>query len=75
MDNPLSSLLANLFLDNLEDNYIFNNSNKFTKIKPWYGYLDDIKTFIEGTSQDFEQLLNDPIKKHSGTNFIVETDF
>lgn len=74
MGNPLSPFLSDLFLDNLENKYIFNNHNKFGKVKAWYRYVDDILAFIDGSPPDIEQILDEMNLIHPAIIFTVELE-
>lgn len=62
MGSPLSGLLADIFMHNLETTKIMNNSNPFKKnIMYWHRYVDDIICLFEGNeteSQNFLDFLN-----------------
>lgn len=75
MGNPLSPSLSDLFLDNLENNHIFNNNNSsFGRIKSWYRYVDDVLAFIEGSPQDCQQILTSLNSIHPSIKFTLEIE-
>lgn len=58
MGSPLSGLLSDIFMHNLEDNNIINDSNPFrNKIIYWYRYVDDIICLFNGTKEESENFL------------------
>ncbi|XP_050498525.1 uncharacterized protein LOC126886857 [Diabrotica virgifera virgifera] len=77
MGNPLSPLLADLFLNNLEVNIFDNNSsnqNSFQKILYWFRYVDDVLAIIDGNSTDAENILYLLNNLHPAINFTLETE-
>lgn len=76
MGNPLSPLLADLFLDHLENNFIFKSptSQIFNKIKVWYRYVDDVLAFIEGSPMDTQQILLEINQIHPSISFTLELE-
>lgn len=74
MGNPLSPLLADLFLDNLEKNLIFNNTSQFKNIFHWSRYVDDILAFIDGSPSDAEDILQKINCLHPSISFTLEIE-
>jgi len=50
MGNPLSPLMANIYMDYIEQNYIM----KIQSIKYWFRYVDDCLVFTNGTIDDLK---------------------
>ncbi|XP_050511970.1 uncharacterized protein LOC126888016 [Diabrotica virgifera virgifera] len=70
MGNPLSPLLADLFLDSLE--------TKFVQSRPeiilWHRYVDDILAFIEGPTNTPNHILSLINGLHPSIKFTLETE-
>lgn len=59
MGSPLSGLLADIYMHNMESKKIINEINPFyNKIKYWFRYVDDIICLFEGTEEESKRLLN-----------------
>ena len=73
MGSPLSGIVADIFLNNFENKYIFNNiNNKFTRNIIYYTrYIDDILVIFNGTTRQINQLLNN-LNNHKSIKFTVE---
>lgn len=72
MGNPLSPLLAEIFVDNLEKQ-IFNHplSKRFLY---WHRYVDDIITCFSGTNRQLDQFLSFINNLHPKIKFTVELE-
>lgn len=59
MGSPLSGLLANIFINDLETSKIINKNNPFYKnIIYWYRYIDDIICLFNGNEVEKEEFFN-----------------
>lgn len=57
MGSPLSGLLADIYMNNLETTKILNETNPYkSKLLYWYRYVDDILCLFEGTQIEAEEL-------------------
>ncbi|XP_050518098.1 uncharacterized protein LOC126892578 [Diabrotica virgifera virgifera] len=77
MGNPLSPVLADLFLNNLECNIFDNHSsvhNPLQKILYWFRYVDDVLAIIDGNSSDAENILVSLNNLHPAITFTLETE-
>ena len=58
MGAPLSSILSEMYLQHLEENFILTTKNPFIQhIKYWYRYVDDVICLFVGTARQIGQLL------------------
>jgi len=75
MGNPLSGTLAEVFINHLEQNYIFHESNKLRhNITYWYRYVDDILMLFKGTQRQLMNLHNYINKIHGNLEFTIEVE-
>ena len=57
--SPLSGLLAEIYLNHFEQNYIFSNNNKFSNSVKFYNrYVDDTFILIQGSNRQIENFKN-----------------
>lgn len=57
MGSPISGLLANIYIDYIENQYILNDKNPyFKKLRIWKRYMDDIICIWDGESEDLIKL-------------------
>lgn len=72
MGSPLSPLLADIFMDNLENEYILKN-NPFTKnILYYYRYVDDILCLWNNDIDVLKEFLSFINSLHQKINFTLE---
>ena len=58
MGSPISSILAEVFLQHLEKTKILTNNDRHShKILYWHRYADDILILYRGNKRQYEQLL------------------
>ena len=73
MGSPISSLLAEIFLQNMENTKILHKNNKHTqKIIYWHRYVDDIIVLYNGNIRQCNTLLNYINKLHTQLKFTAE---
>ena len=70
MGNPLSPLLAEIFMDNLERK--IRKQPFFKNVIFWYRYVDDIFCAIRGTNRQIDKFLEFLNKLHPNIEFTVE---
>jgi hypothetical protein len=74
MGSPLSPILAEIFMDHLEEK-IFNSNHQYTKnIFYWFRYVDDILCCWIGTLRQLDQFLQFLNPLHDSINFTMETE-
>ncbi|XP_022902993.2 uncharacterized protein [Onthophagus taurus] len=76
MGSPLSGMLADIFLNEIEDKYILNDTNPIRKnILLWKRYVDDIFIIIkdknDNTIEDLHEYIN---SLHNDITFTVEVE-
>ena len=69
MGNPLSSLLAEIFMNSLEE-YVSKNP-LFKQFIYWYRYVDDILTCFTGTDRQLSQFLTLLNNFHLNIKFTI----
>lgn len=76
MGSPLSGLLADIFLNNIENNKIMNDNNPFKKnIILWQRYVDDIIVFINTKNNNNIDNLHTYLNTlHKNIQFTVEIE-
>ena len=76
MGSPISSILAEIFIHNIEQTHILNTENNkhAHKIIYWYRYVDDILLMYKGSSRQIEQLHTHINKIHPKLKFTLETE-
>lgn len=75
MGSPLSGILANIFLNNIEKNNILNANNKYkNNIIYWHRYVDDILVLFDGTERQLTQLHNYINTIHHNIKFTMEKE-
>jgi hypothetical protein len=72
MGSPISSILAEIFLQHIERTHILNNNKYAHKIIYWYRYVDDIIVLYNGNKRQCCQLLTHINKIHPKLNFTAE---
>lgn len=73
MGSPLSSLLSEIFLDKIENEFIKNN--KFKKLLLyWFRYVDDILICWNGSERQFTQFMQNLNAVHENIKFTVEKE-
>jgi hypothetical protein len=74
MGSPISSILADIFMDNLE-NKLLNSGNKLQKsVLYWYRYVDDIIVLWNGSDRQLDFFKNLINKIHQNILFTSELD-
>lgn len=73
MGSPLSPLLAELFMDNLESR-IFENSPFKDKIVYWFRYVDDIICLWKGSNRQLDHFLKYLNSLHNKIKFTIEVE-
>lgn len=74
MGSSLSPLLAEFFMDNIE-NRIFDTNNRFTRsIGMWKRYVDDIFCIWKGTEEELQIALSKMNEIHHRIKFTVEME-
>ena len=71
MGSPLSPILAEIYMNNFE-NEILNNSKYKNNIKIWKRYVDDILLIWSGTDRQLDKLLIDINKVNEDIKFTIE---
>ena len=74
MGSPLSPLLAELFMNNLEEKLFNSNNFLLNKVLYWYRYVDDVLVAWTGTERQlhlFHKLIN---QLHPKIKFTVELE-
>lgn len=75
MGSPLSGTLANIYLNNFENNHILNNQNRFYKnIIYWHRYVDDVLLLFNGTDRQIHLLKNYINSIHPKIQFTLEME-
>lgn len=75
MGSPLSSILAELFLNHIENKYLWSDKNKLkSKIIFYYRYIDDTLLSFNGTSRQLNLLHSYLNNMHSHLRFTLETE-
>ena len=72
MGSPLSPILANIFIDELEKEIFKLEGAKF--IKTWMRYVDDIFCIWEGSNDDLIKFQNEMNSLHPKIKFTTETE-
>ena len=73
MGSPLSGLLADIYLNNYENKFIFNNNNILLKNIIFYGkYVDDIYIIFNGSTRQIDNLLTYMNSQNNKIQFTVE---
>lgn len=72
MGNPLSPLLAEIFMDNLEK--IIHKHPMSNKFIYWYRYVDDIIANFTGTTRQLDSFLTFINSVHSNIKFTIEME-
>ena len=72
MGSPLSPLLAEVFMSNLEENFLKSEYAK--NISFWYRYVDDILVCFTGNDTDLQHTLNHLNSLHQKINFTMEKE-
>ena len=70
MGNPLSPLLAEIFMDNLEK--VIHQHNLSNNFLYWYRYVDDILACFVGTERQLQSFLNYINSIHTNIKFTLE---
>ena len=79
MGSPISSILAEIFIHDIEQTHILNEqNNKYAnKIIYWYRYVDDILLLYNGNTKQLHQFINKLNRKFNFTFLyltITKTD-
>ena len=74
MGSPLSPILAEIFLKNLEENHISKHPLYMKHVLSWHRFVDDILVFFSGTMRDSDDLLKYLNSIHSHITFTVELE-
>jgi len=75
MGSPLSGTLAEIYLNNFENKYIFNNHNKYrNNIIYWNRYVDDILILFQGTKRQLDNLHQIINNKQPTIKFTLEVE-
>lgn len=74
MGSPLSPLLADLFMDHFETNYILNNNNFKDKIIYYYRYVDDVLMLWNDSLDNAYLFLNHLNSLHNKIKFTMEIE-
>lgn len=70
MGSSHSPLMAEIFMNNLENNILNNSSH--SPIKHWFRYVDDCFILLEGAKEDAYALLEIVNNLHSNINFSIQ---
>ena len=54
MGSPISGILAEIYIHNIEQNHIINNNKYTNKIIYWHRYVDDILLLFKGNTRQVE---------------------
>ena len=73
MGSPLSPLMADIFLDELE-NRIFNLSKFKNNIQFWYRYVDDVLCLWKGSNRQLDMFLNEINNLNKSIQFTMEKE-
>jgi len=75
MGSPISGILAEIFIHNIEKTKILTPHNKhFQKIIYWHRYVDDIIILYHGTARQIHQLHTLINKAHPQLKFTIEVE-
>jgi hypothetical protein len=74
MGSPLSPLLAELFLDSLEETLFNSQIQHLKNIVYWHRYVDDILCLWTGTNRQLDSFLNHLNSLHPKISFSMEKD-
>ena len=73
MGSPLSGLLADIYINDFENKYIFTKNNTFYNNIIFYAkYVDDTFLIFDGTIRQIDNFLNYLNKKSKNIQFTVE---
>ena len=73
MGSPLSGILADIYMNDFENKFLFNNNNPFLKnIISYTRYVDDTAVIFNGTTRQIDSLLKYMNKCNKKINFTVE---
>lgn len=75
MGSPLSGTIANIYLNNIENNLIINNTNKHNNnIIYWYRYVDDVLLLFNGTDRQLANMHKYINNIHKNIKFTIEKE-
>jgi Reverse transcriptase (RNA-dependent DNA polymerase) len=73
MGSPLSPLLADIFLDELE-NKIFSTSKFKSNVQFWYRYVDDVVCLWTGSARQLDMFLSEINTLNTSIKFTMEIE-
>ena len=71
MGSPLSPILAEIYMNNLENNIVENSKHKHN-IKLWVRYVDDILIIWTGTDRQLDQFHSEINNINGNITFTIE---
>ena len=75
MGMPLSGLLADIYMDHIEDQHIINNNNPYhTHIKKWIRYVDDVFCIWDGGVAELNAFLDYLNNLHTQLKLTMEVE-
>ena len=75
MGNPLSPLLADIFMDNFESNLLNNKEiSLINNIKFWYRYVNDVLYFWNSTDRKLDQFSSILNSINENIKFTIEKE-
>ena len=72
MGSPISPILANIFMDNLEKTILSSNNSR--NILFWYRYVDDILACFVGSQRQLDLFFNYINNLHPKIKFTLEIE-
>lgn len=72
MGSPLSSLVADIFMSQLEKDIMDNSHSSSFSVKFWRRYVDDIICVWDGTEPDLSRFFNEMNAYHPSMEFTLE---
>ena len=74
MGSPLSPFLAEVFMNNLEDNHISKLKLFSDHVVHWYRFVDDVFAVFRGNESDVISFIDDVNKLHPNIDFTYELE-
>lgn len=75
MGSPLSSILSEIFLNHIENEHLFSDTNRFReKITFYYRYVDDTIVLFNGNSRQLSLLCKYLCNMHKKIEFTLEEE-
>ena len=74
MGSPISGILTEIFIHNIEEKHILNNNKYTNKIIYWYRYVDDILLLYKGNKRQIENFYKYINTIHPKLKFTLEIE-